>query len=130
MACYDLWGNICSLQSVRLVGGERETILLTFWDAKLSGGRLWREPGQGQAVLLLTPHRVLTRIAVEYDPETHDLKTVSMHYFEDAEMHGGLTQNNLLPEVGKPSRCLLRSRYALTSARYLKRHTGRLTPRL
>lgn len=60
LAQYTLHGNIMSMQSVRLVGSQRDSLLLSFRDAKLA--------------------------VVEYDPETHDLKTVSLHYFEEEEM--------------------------------------------
>jgi len=48
------------LQSVALAGSKRDALLLTFRDAKMC--------------------------IVEYDPETHDLKTLSFHYFEEEEM--------------------------------------------
>lgn len=49
-----------SMQSVNLANAPRDALLLAFKDAKLS--------------------------VVEYDPETHDLKTLSLHYFEEEEM--------------------------------------------
>lgn len=49
-----------SIQSVNLTNSPRDALLLAFQDAKLS--------------------------VVEYDPETHDLKTLSLHYFEEDEM--------------------------------------------
>lgn len=60
MAQYQLFGNIVSLQSVTLVNSPRDSLLLAFADAKLS--------------------------VVEYDPEHHELKTLSLHYFEEEEM--------------------------------------------
>lgn len=49
-----------SIQSVHLANNPRDALLLAFADAKLS--------------------------VVEYDPETHDLKTLSLHYFEEEDM--------------------------------------------
>lgn len=57
---YTLHGNVMSIQSVRLMGSARDSLLLGFRDAKLS--------------------------VVEYDVETHDLRSVSLHYFEEDEM--------------------------------------------
>lgn len=57
---YTLQGNVMSLQAVHLVGSQRDSLLISFRDAKLS--------------------------VVEYDLETHDLRTVSLHYFEEEEM--------------------------------------------
>lgn len=57
---YTLYGNIMSMQSVTLAHSSRDALLLSFRDAKLS--------------------------VVEYDPETHDLKTLSLHYFEEEDM--------------------------------------------
>lgn len=49
-----------SMQSVNLANAPRDALLLAFSDAKLS--------------------------VVEYDPETHDLKTLSLHYFEEDDL--------------------------------------------
>lgn len=57
---YSLQGNIMSIQSVSLMGSQRDSLLLSFRDAKLS--------------------------VVEYNMETNDLRTVSLHYFEEEEM--------------------------------------------
>lgn len=60
LAQYILHGNIMSMQSVYLLGSQRDSLLLSFRDAKLS--------------------------VVEYDQDTHDLRTVSLHYFEEEEI--------------------------------------------
>lgn len=60
LAQYSLHGNVMSMQAVQLVGSPREALLLSFRDAKLS--------------------------VVEYDVESHDLRTISLHYFEEEEM--------------------------------------------
>lgn len=49
-----------SLQSINLANSPRDALLLAFHEAKFS--------------------------IVEYDPETHDLKTLSLHYFEEDDM--------------------------------------------
>lgn len=58
-----------SIQSVNLTNSPRDALLLAFSDAKLS--------------------------IVEYDPETHDLKTLSLHYFEEDEMKVSLIHIHL-----------------------------------
>lgn len=57
---YTLHGNVMSMQAVTLVGSQRDSLLLSFRDAKLS--------------------------VVEYDQDIHDLRTVSLHYFEEEEI--------------------------------------------
>ena len=52
LATYTLFGNVQSMAATRLRHTERDTLLLTFLDAKLS--------------------------VVEYDLSNHDLKTVSL----------------------------------------------------
>ncbi|XP_023327801.1 cleavage and polyadenylation specificity factor subunit 1 [Eurytemora carolleeae] len=56
MAQWQLHGWVQSIAAVRLLGADRDTLLLTFKDAKLS--------------------------LVEYCPDTHDLITISLHHFE------------------------------------------------
>lgn len=49
-----------SFQSVTLANSPRDALLLAFSDAKLS--------------------------IVEYDPDNNDLRTISLHYFEEEDM--------------------------------------------
>ncbi|KAK7505375.1 hypothetical protein BaRGS_00003537 [Batillaria attramentaria] len=70
---FSLFGNIMSMKTVKLTGAQRDALLLSFWDAKLS--------------------------VVEYDPSTHDMKTSSLHQFEEPELKGGFASNNCIPEV-------------------------------
>uniref|UniRef100_A0A8C4Q1K6 Cleavage and polyadenylation specificity factor subunit 1 n=1 Tax=Eptatretus burgeri TaxID=7764 RepID=A0A8C4Q1K6_EPTBU len=72
-ASFSVFGNIASMESVRLVNNTRDSLLLSFMDAKLS--------------------------VVEYDPATHDLKTLSLHYFEEPELKDGFQENLHLPRV-------------------------------
>ncbi|XP_043546870.1 cleavage and polyadenylation specificity factor subunit 1 isoform X1 [Chiloscyllium plagiosum] len=73
MASFSLFGNVMSIASVQLAGSKRDALLLSFKDAKLS--------------------------VVEYDPGTHDLKTLSLHYFEEPELKDGFVQNVHIPLV-------------------------------
>ncbi|XP_053916543.1 cleavage and polyadenylation specificity factor subunit 1-like [Cuculus canorus] len=73
LASFSLFGNVMSLASVQLAGAKRDALLLSFKDAKLS--------------------------VVEYDPGTHDLKTLSLHYFEEPELRDGFVQNVHVPVV-------------------------------
>lgn len=73
MSTFSLFGNIMSVKSVKLVGAQRDALLLSFMDAKLS--------------------------LVEYDPGTHDLKTLSLHYFEEPELRCGFVENRHIPYV-------------------------------
>ncbi|CAL7948360.1 unnamed protein product [Xylocopa violacea] len=70
---YTLHGNVMSMQAVTLVGSQRDSLLLSFRDAKLS--------------------------VVEYDQDTHDLRTVSLHYFEEEEIRDGWTNHHHIPIV-------------------------------
>ncbi|CAG0890026.1 unnamed protein product [Darwinula stevensoni] len=81
LATFSLFGDIMSMQSVRLSSSSRDALVLGFCDAKLS--------------------------VVEYDPNTHDLRTVSIHYFEDEETRRGWTRNITIPHirVDPDSRC-------------------------
>ncbi|XP_057291812.1 cleavage and polyadenylation specificity factor subunit 1-like [Hydractinia symbiolongicarpus] len=73
VASYSLFGNVVNMQVVRLGHNIRDSVLLVFKDAKLS--------------------------IVEYDPFNHDLKTDSMHFFENEEFKCGLTHNIHQPLV-------------------------------
>ena len=44
---------------------------------------------------------------VEYNPETHDLQTLSLHHFEDEEVRGGYIHNECVPcvRVDPDNRC-------------------------
>lgn len=81
VASFSLFGNVMSMASVQLVGASRDALLLSFKDAKLS--------------------------VVEYDPGTHDLKTLSLHYFEEPELRDGFVQNVHIPivRVDPENRC-------------------------
>ncbi|XP_053718091.1 cleavage and polyadenylation specificity factor subunit 1 [Synchiropus splendidus] len=81
VAAFSLFGNVMSMASVQLVGSRRDALLLSFKDAKLS--------------------------IVEYDPGTHDLKTLSLHYFEEPELRDGFVQNVHIPiiRVDPENRC-------------------------
>ena len=63
---FSLFGRICDIKPVTLPGASRDSILVCFHDAKLS--------------------------IIEYDPTTHGLRTVALHYFEKEEMKCGRTQ--------------------------------------
>ncbi|XP_077335360.1 cleavage and polyadenylation specificity factor subunit 1-like [Lithobates pipiens] len=73
MASFSFFGNVMSMASVQLAGAKRDALLLSFKEAKLS--------------------------VVEYDPEIHDLKTLSLHYFEEPELRDGFVQNVHIPKV-------------------------------
>ncbi|XP_016844737.1 cleavage and polyadenylation specificity factor subunit 1 [Nasonia vitripennis] len=73
LAQYTLHGNVMSMQAVQLIGSPRDSLLLSFREAKLS--------------------------VVEYDPEIHSLRTVSLHYFEEEEIKDGWTNHHHVPIV-------------------------------
>ena len=81
MASFTLFGEVMGLQKVSLPGSVRDTLLLSFQEAKLS--------------------------VVEYDPQNHDLKTVSLHVFEDEETRSGYVHNHWVPflRADPDSRC-------------------------
>lgn len=81
MATYTLFGNIMSLQSVSLAGSQRDALLVSFRDAKLS--------------------------VVQFDPDNFELKTLSLHYFEEEDIKGGWTGHYHTPivRVDPDNRC-------------------------
>lgn len=60
LAQFTLFGNVMSIQSVSLANSSRDALILGFREAKFS--------------------------IVEYDPDLHDLRTLSLHYFEEDDM--------------------------------------------
>lgn len=60
LAQFTVFGNIMSMQSVSLANSSRDALILSFREAKFS--------------------------IVEYDPDLHDLRTLSLHYFEEDDM--------------------------------------------
>ncbi|XP_068228833.1 cleavage and polyadenylation specificity factor subunit 1 [Palaemon carinicauda] len=80
MATYKLHDNVATMASVSL-SPLRDSLLLGFKDAKLS--------------------------VVEYDPFNHNLRTVSLHYFEKEDIRGGWVQTVCLPlvRVDPEARC-------------------------
>ncbi|XP_071082054.1 cleavage and polyadenylation specificity factor subunit 1-like [Haliotis cracherodii] len=73
LATFTLFGNVMSMQTVKLAGSQRDALLLSFSDAKLS--------------------------VLEYDPGTHDLKTSSLHQFEEQELKEGFYKPHTIPMV-------------------------------
>ena len=78
---FTMFGKIAAVEAVSFTGSQRDSILLCFPDGKIS--------------------------IVEYDPTTHDLKTLSLHYFEDDEMKEGYSHTVVLPllRVDPDGRC-------------------------
>lgn len=70
---YPLFGNIECLQAVKLAGNTRDSLLMSFKDAKFA--------------------------IVDYDPGTHDLKTRSLHFFEDEKIKGNNQEHSRPPMV-------------------------------
>lgn len=62
---------MCSVCKVRFQGAPRDSILLSFEEAKCA--------------------------IVEYEPETESLQNVSMHYFQDESLKRGFRKMNALP---------------------------------
>ncbi|XP_055533699.1 cleavage and polyadenylation specificity factor subunit 1 [Wyeomyia smithii] len=81
MASYTLCGNMMSMQSVSLAGSQRDALLISFQDAKLS--------------------------VVQFDADNFELKTLSLHYFEEEDIKGGWTGNYHTPivRVDPDNRC-------------------------
>ena len=63
----------------------------------VGGGGIWGLWGAGP-ILTCCPQLSV----VEYDPGTHDLKTLSLHYFEEPELRVGLDS----PPTPNPAPCL------------------------
>lgn len=83
---FQFYGNIASMQKIKLGNKhhyKRDSLVLSFDDAKLS--------------------------IVEYNPETHTLETISMHYFEDGAFRDGYVTNNIhrpIVRVDPENRCV------------------------
>ncbi|XP_060807779.1 cleavage and polyadenylation specificity factor subunit 1 [Amyelois transitella] len=73
LATYTLWGNVMSIASVKCQSSGRDLLLVSFKEAKLS--------------------------VVQYDPQTNNLITLSMHYFEEDDMKGGWTTHPHIPWI-------------------------------
>ena len=79
---FSFFGEITAINHVRLNKSIRDSILITFMEAKLS--------------------------IVEYDPSSHGLRTVSMNYFEDDEFRQGCVTNGIYQPIVRTdpdSRC-------------------------
>jgi cleavage and polyadenylation specificity factor subunit 1 len=81
-----LFGNIESMAAVRFPGTSKDALLLSFRDAKVPSTHM------SLPAISLTAHaatdndttRAHTQISVlEFDIATNDLRTISLHYFED-----------------------------------------------
>ena len=66
---FPLFGRVAALASASLPGSRRDSLLVGFDEGKLS--------------------------ICEYDPQRHDLNTVSMHMFEEDEMRVWTTRGSL-----------------------------------
>ncbi|KAG7296755.1 hypothetical protein JYU34_020690 [Plutella xylostella] len=73
LATYTLWGSVMSLAVVPAPSMGRDLLLLSFREAKLS--------------------------VVQYDPQVHNLVTLSMHYFEEDDMKNGWTTHPHIPYI-------------------------------
>ncbi|XP_050434268.1 cleavage and polyadenylation specificity factor subunit 1 [Adelges cooleyi] len=83
LAQYTLFGNVMSMQPVTLCPSSPDALLLSFSEAKFS--------------------------LVEYDRDTHSLRTLSLHYFEDDKFKDGRTQHWSTPiiRVDPDGRCVV-----------------------
>uniref|UniRef100_H2YEY3 Cleavage/polyadenylation specificity factor A subunit C-terminal domain-containing protein n=1 Tax=Ciona savignyi TaxID=51511 RepID=H2YEY3_CIOSA len=79
---WQLFGNVVRMKLIRLSGAKLDSVLLSFADAKLS--------------------------IIEFDPAMHDIKTTSLHYFEDNLFKDGSLQRYTLPKIAvdPDSRCV------------------------
>ena len=99
---YELWGNICSICRVRFNGATKDSVLLSFEEAKCS--------------------------IVEYEAETGGLHTVSMHFFQEDMLKRGFRKMNSMPlaRVDAYQRCasvLIYGKY-LAILPFRRSHTG------
>ncbi|KAJ8041183.1 Cleavage and polyadenylation specificity factor subunit 1 [Holothuria leucospilota] len=90
VATYQLSSRISSMKAAPLASLGRDALLLGFMDAKLS--------------------------VVEYDVSTHEIKTLSMHHFEEEELKNGYGHNTHLPtiQVDPDFRCAVMLVYGTT----------------
>ncbi|KAI5632706.1 mono-functional DNA-alkylating methyl methanesulfonate n-term domain-containing protein [Phthorimaea operculella] len=81
LASYTLWGNVMSLASVPCPSMGRDLLIASFKEAKMS--------------------------VLQYDPQTNNLITLSMHYFEEDDMKNGWTTHPHIPwiRVDPEARC-------------------------
>ncbi|CAH0697287.1 unnamed protein product [Spodoptera exigua] len=79
LASYTLWGNVMSMASVRCPSAGRDLLLVSFREAKLS--------------------------VLQYDPQTDNLITLSMHYFEEDDMKNGWTTHPHIPWIRVDPEC-------------------------
>ena len=70
---FTFYGKIIAIEAVSFPGSARDSLLMCFPEAKIS--------------------------VVEYDQTTHDIKTISLHYFEEEDMKEGFTQFPIAPII-------------------------------
>lgn len=75
---YELFGNIESIASVRLLGHKKDALILSFLDAKVT-----------PQVHVYSFRQVSV---VEFDTATHNLKSVGLYYMEDDFLKEGCHQ--------------------------------------
>lgn len=124
VASFSFFGNVMSMASVQLAGAKRDALLLSFKDAKVSSVCPSGGPGHNgvpgsraglesvsavkvgiERAMLLTSCLQLS--VVEYDPGTHDLKTLSLHYFEEPELRVSQAQQGPRLSLASPSSIFL-----------------------
>ena len=84
VADYSLYGCVQSMEKVRLLHSKRDTLLLSFNDAKVQSTVCITST---LLPLLFSPSQLS---AIEFDPETNRLKTMSLHCFEDEDLRVSL----------------------------------------